>query len=361
MKRRQVFRAVVVQSFLISSPLWAAPPQYTITEVGSLGGRYNVGYAINNSGDIVGQASTDLSESPTYHAFLYDHSRNLTTDLGTLGGQNSLARAVNDCSKVAGNSDMDVYGVRHAALLSSRTDLGSLGGPVSDAFSINEPGDAVGLATDSGGQAHAALFERDGTLTDLGLGFATGINDQGDIAGDDATGAYLLSRAGKKYVGTLGGTTQARGLNNLAEIVGDSQLISTGRPTHAFLYDHGRLLDLGTLTAGYGNSSAAAINDRGEIVGRSDVLPPGAHQGVQHAFLYTDKHLYDLNTLIVSSDALAPYVTLTDAVGINSCGWIVANGYDSRGPYGTYPRVYLLTLKGRSASRDCAHDRAEDE
>jgi probable HAF family extracellular repeat protein len=82
---RQVWRFLVLVPFLFGHvPLWATPPQFSLTEVGSLGGRYNVGYAINNSGDIVGQASTDLSELPTYHAFLYQHDRNITTDLGTL-------------------------------------------------------------------------------------------------------------------------------------------------------------------------------------------------------------------------------------------------------------------------------------
>jgi probable HAF family extracellular repeat protein len=70
-----VWRFLVLVPFLFGhAPLWATPPQFSLTEVGSLGGRYNVGYAINNSGDIVGQASTDLSESPKY-AFLYQHDR----------------------------------------------------------------------------------------------------------------------------------------------------------------------------------------------------------------------------------------------------------------------------------------------
>jgi probable HAF family extracellular repeat protein len=101
------------------------------------------------------------------------------------------------------------------------------------------------------------------------------------------------------------------------------------------------------------------MNDQGDVVGRSDVLPPGTNRGVQHAFLYTQQHMYDLNTLIVPGDALGPYVTLTEAVGINCTGWIVANGYDSRGPFGPSPRVYLLTTK-RPDLRDCGHDRDFD-
>jgi hypothetical protein len=38
----------------------------------------------------------------------------------------------------------------------------------------------------------------------------------------------------------------------------------------------------------------------------------------------------DLNTLIVASDPLKPYVTLTSAVGINDSLLILANGVDSR-------------------------------
>jgi hypothetical protein len=69
--------------------------------------------------------------------------------------------------------------------------------------------------------------------------------------------------------------------------------------------------------------------------------------------------MYDLNTLIAPGDAFGPYVTLTEAVGINCTGWIVANGYDSRGPYGPFPRVYLLTTK-RLAGKDCGHDTGSD-
>ena len=339
---------------IINTAVWAAPPQYTLTEVGSLGGANNVGYAINSRGDIVGQSATDLSSSPSYHAFLYQHDRNITTDLGTLGGPNSLARAINNCSKVAGNSDIHPNGTRHAALLSSRTDLGTLGGPISDAYSINQAGDALGIATDMAGQAHAALFRRDGTLTDLGVGFATAISDEGDITVNDGTSAFLLSRAGKRNLGTLGGITQARDLNNVGDVVGDSE-VAPDLP-HAFLYHRGKLLDL---APGVGVSSAAAVNDRGEIVGRSDIFPPGTSQGQQHAFLYTQQSLYDLNSLVASDDPSRPYVTLTDAVGINCSGWIVANGYDSRGPLGPYPRVYLLARKG-SARKECTAD-SDDE
>ena len=358
MKKVSSWVFVFEATLIFNSVVCAAPPQYTLTEIGSLGGRNNVGYAINENGDVVGQASTDLSESPSYHAFFYDHTRNLTTDLGTLGGPNSLARAINDCSRIAGSSDIDING-RHAALLSSRTDLGTLGGPISDANSLNDAGDAVGIATDSAGQAHAVFFGRSGTITDLGIGFAAAINARGDIAANDPTGAFILSRASKTYLGTLGGTTQARGLNNLRQLVGDSQL-GNGMPTHAFLYYQGKLADLGTLTPGYGSSSAAAINDLGEIVGRSDVLPAGASQGVQHAFLYTRRNMQDLNALIAPEDPLRPFVTLADAVGINCAGWIVANGYDSRGPFGPFPRAYLMTRDGL-ARKECASKADSDE
>jgi hypothetical protein len=55
-------RALVYFSLALSTvSLGAAPRQYSITEVGSLGGTYNVGHRINNSGDIAGESAFDIS------------------------------------------------------------------------------------------------------------------------------------------------------------------------------------------------------------------------------------------------------------------------------------------------------------
>ena len=71
------------------------------------------------------------------------------------------------------------------------TDLGTLGGTSSLAYGLNEAGDAVGIAEDSGGISRAFVWS-DGTMTalpDLGFGgVAYDINSSGDVTGAVDTG-----------------------------------------------------------------------------------------------------------------------------------------------------------------------------
>src|SRR5262245_49299165 len=77
-------------------------------------------------------------------------------------------------------------------------------------------------------------------------------------------------------LGSLGGVysyTHASDINATGQVVG----MSNG---HAFLWQDGIMTDLGSL--GRGDSSAAAINDVGQVVGTA-----GASDGTLHGFLLT--------------------------------------------------------------------------
>jgi probable HAF family extracellular repeat protein len=77
-------------------------------------------------------------------------------------------------------------------------------------------------------------------------------------------------------LGTLPQATMssARGINNKGQVVGYAE--AGGYDIcHAFLYSDGMMTDIGTLggESGYNtwNSWAYAINERGQVVGRSDL------------------------------------------------------------------------------------------
>src|SRR5207302_4587432 len=91
------------------------------------------------------------------------------------------------------------------------------------------------------------------------------------------------------------------------QIVGQASTLSGDK--HAFLYENGIMTDLGTLP-GDTSSSAAAINDRGQIVGTSGF--PG-----EHAFLFDNGVMIGLPTL--------PGGHFSGALGINNHGEIVGS------------------------------------
>jgi len=115
---------------------------------------------------------------------------------------------------------------------------------------------------------------------------------------------------------------------------------SCGVASHAFFWSSGKMKDLGNLAAIAGwDSQADSINDSGEIVGWSDSLVNGS--STHRAFLYEGGKMLNLQFYIYDRD---PNVRLTEAVGINCNGWIVANGFNVKSP--DVSRVYLLIPRG---------------
>ncbi len=184
----------------------------------TLGGTNSEGYDINDSGQVTGYS--ELFGSFEAHAFLY--SNGAIQDLGTLGGS-SYGYAINNSGQVIGASYTGpAVGIYHAFLYSNgmMQDLGTLGGMLSSASDINASGKVVGssLTSSSGqqttlyGNGHAFLYDN-GAMTDLNslldpssqlalyvtLDSATSINDMGLITAygiDSRTGqshGYLLT------------------------------------------------------------------------------------------------------------------------------------------------------------------------
>ena len=143
-------------------------------------------------------------------------------------------------------------------------DLGTLGGDGSSALDISDHGQVVGFS-----------YTR-----------------AKDAIGNEKYHAFLWKNGKMLDLGTLGGEdSEATGVNNHGQVVGwaDTRTRTKDRDgdqiAHAFLWEQGRMRDLGTL--GGPLSAAYDINDRGEIVGRADPKATNfANPDHGHAFLW---------------------------------------------------------------------------
>ncbi len=123
-------------------------------------------------------------------------------------------------------------------------------------------------------------------------------------------------------------------INNAGRIVGGMRDGSSA-PFRAFSSDGMSIQDLGTL--GGPSSYATDINEDGWIVGQSTTASSDSEPAREHAFLFSDGVMYDLNELLPSD---SPW-ELTWGRAINNSGQILAAGlkHDAKGD--SYGWVFL--------------------
>ncbi len=190
--------------------------------------------------------------------------------------------------------------------------------------SINERGQAVGLSQSTLTFRRSAVVFVDGVAHAVAIPQATDaaasdINNAGDIVGrytarNGETVAWLARHGEIHDLGALGQANRnssAAGINNRGQVVGTSS-IDTLTPigntqTRAFLYQQGAMTALPT-PAGY-SSVAARINERGQVIGRLE--PNDASWETWRAALW------DKDGLKVLLDQAS------DARGINNRGQVV--------------------------------------
>ncbi len=341
-------------TLLVFSTITATAQQYSISDVGTLGGTYSVGHGINSWGQIVGGSYT--TGDALLRPFL--HGQSGMVDLGTLGGVIGYGNAINLAGYITGYSYTPAGYRAFLYRYGSMVDLGTLGGSDSAANGINTVGQITGFASTARDAAQHAFLYSFGSMIDLGtLGgadsYGYSINDSGQIVGTaaDQYGTYhpFLYRNGSMIdIGSLGGGYgEASGINFAGQITGTS--LTAAKALHAFLYSNGTMTDLGTL--GGASSAGSAINSAGQVTGYSLTA-----NNVQHAFVYANHTMQDLNSLIDPASPLARYVTLTEATAINDDGSIVANGIDSRTGY---TNAYLLQSVSPAAQLAALHTEVE--
>ena len=300
--------------------VWDGGP---MTALRAPGYDYASAYAINDTGQVVGEAGWFLRGD--WHACLWDLlDPGRIIDLGTLGCR-SYARDINDSRQVVGWSSAP--GGDHAFLWEwwgtrRMTDLGTLAGNWAQAFGINAKGLVIGRAwVTPGGWQHAVLWDTNLMTgpTDLGtLGghhsHPTDINDSGQVVGwaqtRSATHAFLWEAGSMIDLGAPEhGNSYATDINECGQVVGWAQTYDGNE--YPAIWQGGRMVDLGI--PGANHSWDLKINDNGLVVGQFEREPGG---GLEAAlFLYDGGRVVDLGT-----------TRLEGNVCINNEGLVAARG-----------------------------------
>jgi probable HAF family extracellular repeat protein len=273
-------------------------------------------------------------------------------DLGVIGDdRSSAANDVNGSNQIVGVSLAD-DGPSHAFLWNGEMhDLGSLGTERAEANAINASGQVTGTSAPTEAGSHAFVWTPAepngavGTMADIGvlpgdiMSVGTDINEMGQIVGysndpEYASRPFLWTPSAPNgstgtvvelsYApGATGGVAEAMNANGW--VVG---LTSVGGPIAdelAFLWvpddpngSVGTAVLLGTL--GGDHAYAFDINADGDVVGYAQLASEGGWPGVDHAFLYRDGVMVDLNDHLEPG---SPNVELMTAEGIGDDGSIV--------------------------------------
>ena len=219
---------------------------------------------------------------------------------------------------------------------------------------LNDRGEIVGYrgtglqyAIYQGSAAYQAFLWRDHHFNALSpalpVSAATAINNRGQVAGkrycppSNESGprhvACLWEAASREnapvLLGTLGGRhSEPTALNERGQIVGFSEITYENTSLRAFLWSNGKMQNLGelenSLAEGRRVSVASGINDAGEIVGYSETGDgQGQRENGTRAFLWSQGRMVNLNDLLIETNS---EWVLLEARAINNRGQIVGTG-----------------------------------
>jgi probable HAF family extracellular repeat protein len=288
----------------------------SMTDLGTLpqGGYQSFPYAVNNRGEVVGQANNTIPDPNSLFGYGYQSrafywKNGVMQDLGTLGtGTDAIAGLINERRQVVGCSytssipnancaGISLFNLTTGSFIWDREngmkDIGGLGGTCTLAQDLNDWGQIVGGSSLTGDTTvHPFVWNATTGVTDLldpsdsSYGFAEGENARGDVAGgtcDSVTCYAVLWRKRGGHWQKTNLSTITQGASSIS-INASGQVVGNWFGIGVFLSEDGDpMVDLSTLVSpgsGLQFSEVEQINDRGEIA----VQGPDAN-GNNHAVL----------------------------------------------------------------------------
>lgn len=303
---------------------------------------------INTAGDVVGQADYNWASRATL--WPADGSAPIRLDNSNeFDENNSYAHAINDSGQIVGNFRGATLWVNNQATL-----LDSSG----NAFDINNSGVIAGESRQFDASTRAVIWQNQaisllGGEPDGLESTARAINNYGEVGGAYfSTSGYvriyapaLWSNGQLVNLGKLPDFTKqafVNDLNDFDQVVGISSNADSPGLSRAVIWQNGLVANLGTLGGEY--SSAAKINNLGQIVGNSSIVPGEAFTASSeiHPVLWQDGVMYDLAPA-VNLSCSETGTCLAFAQSINDSGQVIVSVNDSNGR-----AAYKLTISDLS-------------
>lgn len=288
---------------------------YTVQDVGPVDA---TALAVNAAGDVAGASGPGNAR----FAFLTTYGSGATPLAGLSGSADDQAFALHADGWAVGVSKVN-FGVRPVSFEGgSAIDLAPLAS-MGEARAVNASGAIAGWVIDAAGLQAVVWSGGSRLAAPSPTAFAYAINDDGRIAGSRMDGSrltpftWLPGEAAVTPLQTLGGpTTEALGINNHGDVVGDSMRSGHFDELAVWWPSSGDLVELGTF--GGATSSARDINNHRQIVGYALNAA-----GQARAFLSdAGGPLVDLNTRLEPGSGWV----LLSANAINDAGQIAGEG-----------------------------------